>query len=93
MITSQKIYSVETLHLPTLKALLNDPEIRGERRHAFFVDLLKYAKNRPPLPVGALLWDELTAARDAVINGQKTPLKACQDVEARVQPELDKLLK
>ncbi|MGC8971374.1 MAG: ABC transporter substrate-binding protein [bacterium] len=89
----QKIYSVETLHLPTLKALLNDKEIRGERRHAFFIDLLKYAKNRPPLPVGALLWDELTAARDAVINGQKTPLKACQDVEARVQPELDKFFK
>jgi len=89
----QKIYTVDTLHLPTIRALLNDKDVRGERRHAFFVDLVKYAKNRPPLPVGALLWDELTAARDAVINGQKTPLKACQDVEARVQPELDKYLK
>lgn len=89
----QKIYTVETLHLPTISGLLNDKDIRGERKHAFFVDLLKYAKNRPPLPVGALLWDELTAARDAVINGQKTPLKACQDVEARVQSELDKHLK
>ncbi|MGC8890431.1 MAG: ABC transporter substrate-binding protein [bacterium] len=86
----QKTYSIETLHLPTVAELLKDKDIRGERRHAFFVDLLRYAKNRPPLPVGALLWDELTAARDAVINGQKTPLKACQDVEARVQPELDK---
>lgn len=89
----QKIYTVETLHLPTITSLLRDPEVRGEKRHAFFIDLVRYAKNRPPLPVGALLWDELTAARDAVINGQKTPLKACQDVEARVQPELDKLLK
>lgn len=88
----QKIYTVETLHLPTIAELLKDKDVRGERRHAFFVDLVKYAKNRPPLPVGALLWDELTAARDAVINGQKTPLKACQDVEARVQPELDKIL-
>ena len=89
----QKTYSVETLHLPTIAELLKDKDIRGERRHAFFVDLVKYAKNRPPLPVGALLWDELTTARDAVINGQKTPQKACEDVEKRVQPELDKLLK
>ncbi len=86
----QKIYTLDTLHLPTVVELLEDEEVKGEEKHAFFIDLVPYAKNRPPLPVGALLWDELTTARDAVINGLKTPEEACRNVEERVQPELDK---
>ncbi len=86
----QKIYGTGAFALPTVPELLEDEEIREEERHAFFIDLLPYAKCRPPLPVGALLWDELTTARDAVINGLKTPEEACRNVEERVQPELDK---
>jgi multiple sugar transport system substrate-binding protein len=52
--------------------------------------MLPFARSRPALPVGALLWDELTSARDYVINGDKTPQQALDDVVDRVQPELDK---
>lgn len=89
----QRIYSIETAHMPTHMALQGMPELRADTAHAFFVALLPTAKSRPPLPVGALLWDELTAARDYVINGQKTPQQALNDVIARVQPELDKFFK
>ncbi|MEW6045542.1 MAG: ABC transporter substrate-binding protein, partial [Bacillota bacterium] len=89
----QRIYSIETAHMPTHLALQNMPELRADKDHAFFVALLPTAKSRPPLPVGALLWDELTAARDYVINGQKTPQQALDDVIKRVQPELDKFFK
>lgn len=58
----------------------------------WFLHMLPFAKSRPALPVGALLWDELTAARDYVINGEKSPEQALNDVNARVQPELDKYL-
>ena len=89
----QRIYTVETAHMPTLVALQNMPELLADKDHAFFAGLLPTAKSRPPLPVGALLWDELTAARDYVINGQKTPQQALEDVIKRVQPELDKFFK
>lgn len=89
----QRIYTVETAHMPTLVALQDMPELRSDTNHAFFASLLPTAKSRPPLPVGALLWDELTAARDYVINGQKAPKQALDDVISRVQPELDKFFK
>ena len=89
----QRIYTAETAHMPTLVALQNMPELHSDQDHAFFASLLPTAKARPPLPVGALLWDELTAARDYVINGQKSPQQALEDVIKRVQPELDKFFK
>ena len=35
------------------------------------VELLQVAKSRPPLPVGALLWDKLNEARDYVLTGKR----------------------
>lgn len=58
--------------------------------HETFLQMLPFARSRPALPVGALLWDELTAARDYVINGDKAPQKALDDVVERVQAELEK---
>ncbi|MBE3598833.1 MAG: ABC transporter substrate-binding protein [Limnochordaceae bacterium] len=86
----QRIYTVDTAHMPTHVALQKLPEMLADKDHAFFANLLPTAKSRPPLPVGGLLWDELTAARDYVINGQKLPKQALDDVIKRVQPELDK---
>jgi multiple sugar transport system substrate-binding protein len=57
----QRIYTKESKHLPTIEALLSDTEL-FEERHKFFAELLPTAKNRPPLPVGAKYWDELSVA-------------------------------
>ena len=75
----QKIYSEDTSHLPTWSAMLEDPSIFDEE-HQFFLELLTTAKNRPPLPVGALYWDELSAAYQAVYLAQDEPADALAQV-------------
>ena len=86
----QEIYTRDTSHLPTLKALVERVDLFADSYHEVFLNMLPFARSRPALPVGALLWDELTAARDYVINGDKAPQKALDDVFERVQPELEK---
>ena len=86
----QEIYSRDTYHLPTLKAMVDRTDLFADEAHDIFLHMLPFARSRPALPVGALLWDELTAARDYVINGDKTPQKALDDVVERVQAELEK---
>ena len=46
------------------------------------------AKSRPPLPVGALYWDELTDAWERVYLNQTEPQAALEQVASRVQPQL-----
>jgi multiple sugar transport system substrate-binding protein len=84
----QKVYTKESTHLPTLKALLEDPSLY-DAQHKTFLDLLKVAKNRPPLPVGVAYWDALTTAQGAVELNTKEPMAALQEVQDAVQPQLE----
>lgn len=86
----QATYCKAALTIPTNKKSAEDPFFREDPRHAFFMDLLKVSHARPPLPVGSLLWDEQVKARDAIMNGQKTPEQALKDVDDKVNPELKK---
>lgn len=83
----QRVYTEETQHMPTVSSLLDDESIFSED-HLFFKDLLTTAQSRPPLPVGALYWDELTTAWEKVYLNQEEPLAALEQVAARVQPQL-----
>ncbi len=83
----QKVYTKESTHLPTLKALLEDASL-FDPQHKTFLDLLQVAQNRPPLAVGALYWDALTTAQGSVELNTKEPMAALQEVEAAVQPQL-----
>jgi multiple sugar transport system substrate-binding protein len=83
----QKVYTKESSHLPTLKALLQDSTL-FDAQHKTFLDLLPTAKNRPPLPVGALYWEQLTTAMGSVELNSKTPQEALQVVQDAVQPKL-----
>ena len=65
----QRVYSKDSSHLPTFEALGSEEGLLDER-HAFFAILLPQAKSRPPLPVGALYWDELTTAWQATYLNQ-----------------------
>lgn len=86
----QRLYTRETKHLPTVTNLLKDASLFDER-HRFFSDqLLPIAKNRPPLPVGALYWDELTDAWEKTYLNQETPDKALATVKDRVQNQLQR---
>jgi multiple sugar transport system substrate-binding protein len=84
----QRVYSVESAHLPTWAALSEEEGLLDER-HAFFGSLLPQAENRPPLPVGALYWDELTTAFQATYLNQTQPAEALASVKERTQAQLD----
>lgn len=84
----QTVYTRETQHMPTVSSLQGSPELFDER-HQFFAELLPTAQSRPPLPVGALYWDELTDAWERVYLNQTEPQAALEQVASRVQPQLD----
>ncbi len=83
----QRLYTEETRHMPTVSSLLEDDAIFSEN-HLFFKDLLTNAQSRPPLPVGALYWDELTTAWERVYLNLAEPQAALEQVASRVQPQL-----
>jgi multiple sugar transport system substrate-binding protein len=85
----QRVYTAETQHMPTWEALLDEEELYDEQ-HLFFSELLPLARNRPPLPVGALYWDELTAAWQRVYLNEQEPQAALEEVQRRVQPQLQR---
>lgn len=84
-------YCIDTLHLPTYKKAVNE-FLKKDPSQKVFIDLLENAKSRPPLPVGALLWDKLVEARDQVLTGKKTVEKALMDAQQEVQKEYDKIM-
>jgi multiple sugar transport system substrate-binding protein len=83
----QKVYTKESTHLPTLKALQQDASLY-DPAHKQFLDLLPTAKSRPPLAVGAAYWDALTSAQGSVELNSKQPMDALKEVESTVQPQL-----
>ncbi|MBF6595540.1 MAG: ABC transporter substrate-binding protein [Thermaceae bacterium] len=88
----QRIYTKESAHLPTWKALLNDNSLY-DARHMFFKNLLPSANSRPPLPVGALYWDELTNAMNKVTLNQQQPMAALEEASSRVNAQLQQFCK
>lgn len=85
----QRIYTRETQHFPTIAALLDEADLYDER-HMFFNDVLQYSTSLPTVPVGALLWDELTSAQERVTLHEATPEEALNEVQSRVQSQMDR---
>jgi len=84
----QRVYTTETAHLPTINALLEEADLYDEQHLFFAQQLLPTAKNRPPLPVGARYWDELTSAYQKIYLNEEEPAAALATVKERVQPDL-----
>jgi len=86
----QRSYTTETAHLPTFSSLLAEEDLFPDPQHLFFAQtLLPTAKNRPPLPVGARYWNELTSALERIYLNQEEPAAALATVKERVQPDLE----
>ncbi|MCD6397005.1 MAG: ABC transporter substrate-binding protein [Spirochaetaceae bacterium] len=85
-------YAVDTLHIPTYKPAVEE-FLKKAPDQKVFVDLLENAKIRPPVPVGALLWDKLVEARDYVLTGKKTVEEALMDAQREVQEAYDEIMK
>ncbi|MGH2751626.1 MAG: ABC transporter substrate-binding protein [Actinomycetota bacterium] len=84
----QRQYYERNGALPTLTDLLNDESLY-EGNLELFGELTEVAQSRPSLPIGALYWDELTAANEAVLLNRQQPAEALETVASRVQSQLD----
>jgi multiple sugar transport system substrate-binding protein len=84
----QREYYDKNGSIPTLTNLLSDQSLFSGNLQ-LFGELTEVAQSRPPLPVGALYWDELTAANEAVLLNREQPEPALEEVQSRVQPQLD----
>jgi multiple sugar transport system substrate-binding protein len=78
--------------LPTNKALLANKNLFAPE-YSLFLSLLPISKSRPPLPVGALYWDKLKDAEEAVIANSQSPEDALKTVVDEVQPQMDRFCK
>jgi multiple sugar transport system substrate-binding protein len=78
--------------LPTIKTLLQNKDLFAPE-YGFFLSLLPVSKSRPPLPVGALYWDKLKEAEEAVITNTQSPEEALKMVVDAVQPQMDRFCK
>jgi multiple sugar transport system substrate-binding protein len=87
----QRLYTKGTTHLPTYASLMNEADL-FTAEHQFFRNILPVARSRPVLPVGALYWDQLTAAQNAVVDNTSTPQQALKVVEEQTQAQLNRFL-
>jgi multiple sugar transport system substrate-binding protein len=78
--------------LPTNKTLLANKDLFAPE-YSLFLSLLPISKSRPPLPVGALYWDKLKDAEEAVIANSQSPEDALKAVVDEVQPQMDRYCK
>ena len=84
----QRIYTEDTAHIPTINSLREEKDLYQER-HLFFVEqLMPQAHNRPPLPVGAKYWDDLTAAFEKIWLNQEEPEAALNTAKESTQSVL-----
>jgi multiple sugar transport system substrate-binding protein len=88
----QNLLIKQASSLPTLKSLQQRKDLFSPE-YQLFLDLLPVSKSRPPVPVGALYWDQLKAAEEAVISNSQTPEAALKAVVDEVQPQMDRFCK
>jgi len=85
----QRVYTKETQHTPTIKSLQSDSTL-FPGGHQFFINQLPAAHSRPPLPVGAFYWDQLSTAQDAAVRNTADPATAlaaaASATNAKLQP-------
>jgi multiple sugar transport system substrate-binding protein len=82
----------EAASLPTLKSLQERKDLYAPE-YNLFLSLLPISKSRPPIPVGALYWDKLKEAEEAVITNSQAPEAALKAVVDEVQPQMDRFCK
>lgn len=88
----QTLLAKEASSLPTMKSLLQRKDLYAPE-YEFFLNLLPVSKSRPPIPVGALYWDKLKEALEAVMTNSQTPEAALKAVVGEVQPQMDRYCK
>jgi multiple sugar transport system substrate-binding protein len=84
-----RIYTEVTQHLPVLNELLTETDLLTPELVWSIENLFPIARFRPPLPVGAKYWDEMTSAWEAIYLNQATPEEAMSQAKQNTQAELE----
>ncbi|MCL4544418.1 MAG: ABC transporter substrate-binding protein [Chloroflexi bacterium] len=74
---------------PTKVKPLQDPFFH-QGKYKVFAQLLPVAHNRPPIPEGNMLWNDLATATSNAMYGRVTPKAALDQVTERVNAQLQK---
>lgn len=83
----QMILMPEISRIPTNIECIKDPE-GWNRDIRFFVEIMRYAQSRPPLPVGTKLWDAMFSMQESLKQGSKTPQEAIDEAQRYVDPTM-----
>jgi multiple sugar transport system substrate-binding protein len=76
-------------NLPVLRELLADDTLFSEDLKWWVDELFPTTRNRPPIPVGAKYWDEMTAAWEAIYLGSADPASAAATAKQNTQADID----
>lgn len=87
----QKVYLKDTSHLPTISSLMEETDLFSERHLFFAQELLPIAHSRPPLPVGAKYWDDLTTAWEKIYLNEEEPKPALEEAKKSTMTLLEPL--
>jgi multiple sugar transport system substrate-binding protein len=85
----QRTYYLGESNIPTIKEVQADKSLYTEEMLFFIDNLLPITKFRPPIPVGAKYWSELTAAWEAIFLNQAQPAEAYAQVKENTMADLE----
>ena len=75
-----------------MKSVAEDPYYREDPLHALFMDLLPVSHSRPPIPLAASCGTcSITAFRDEIPHGTKTPEEALKNIDDMINKELEEI--
>ncbi|MCG8452339.1 MAG: ABC transporter substrate-binding protein [Spirochaetales bacterium] len=86
----QTKYMNEGNHLVTWMPSMENGDFSGSNAHlAPFKALLAEADSRPPLAIGAFIWDQLTVAQDKMALNESTPAEALAEAQELINQRLN----
>lgn len=83
----QRILMPQISRIPTNLQAIKDREA-WDPSIGFFVEIMEFARSRPPLPVGTKLWDAMMMMQGSLNQQSETPEAAVAAAQAYVDPTM-----
>ena len=83
----QRILMPQISRIPTSLDAVQDDRA-WDSSIEFFVEIMEFARSRPPLPVGTKLWDAMMMMQDSLNQQSQSPDEAIKTAQAYVDPTM-----
>lgn len=83
----QRILMPQISRIPTSLEAVQDDQA-WDPSIEFFVEIMEFARSRPPLPVGTKLWDAMMMMQDSLNQQSQSPDEAIKTAQAYVDPTM-----